>query len=67
MSMQYTFCPTCGTQRIAHGYRCSVCDGLVRRVSVHAQAAHSIARPISTPTAPQIVVTYAPERQPVAA
>jgi hypothetical protein len=34
MSYQYAFCPTCGTKRVAHDYRCTVCDGLMRRVPI---------------------------------
>jgi hypothetical protein len=32
MSYQYLYCPSCGVQRMGHGYRCSVCSGLLRRV-----------------------------------
>jgi len=31
MSYQYLFCATCGQRRIGRGYRCSVCDSLLRR------------------------------------
>jgi hypothetical protein len=34
MSYQYAFCPACGTRRVGYAYRCSVCDGLLRRVPV---------------------------------
>jgi hypothetical protein len=37
MSYQIRFCPGCGIYRIAYGYRCSVCDGLVRRVPARVQ------------------------------
>jgi hypothetical protein len=39
MSYQYTFCPTCGIRRVAYGYRCSVCDDLVRRTPIRRRAA----------------------------
>ena len=44
MSVQYIFCATCGTRRIAYRYRCSVCDSLVRRVPVRVRLARSSAR-----------------------
>ena len=31
MSYQYLFCPSCGLRRTGHGYRCSVCNSLLRR------------------------------------
>jgi hypothetical protein len=31
MSYQYLFCATCGQRRTGHAFRCSVCDGLLRR------------------------------------
>ena len=67
MSYQLAFCPSCGTRRVAYGYRCSVCDGLVRRIPVSTH---------STESDPQIVVQWraaqqpapaAAEKQPVAA
>lgn len=33
MSYVYRFCATCGTQRVARGYRCSVCGDTVRHAS----------------------------------
>ena len=30
MSYQYLFCATCGQRRTGHGYRCTVCDSLLR-------------------------------------
>ena len=41
MSYQYAFCPTCGTKRVALDYRCTVCDGFMRRVpfALHTSAA----------------------------
>ena len=30
---QYLFCATCGVRRTGHAYRCSVCNGLLRRAA----------------------------------
>jgi hypothetical protein len=31
MKYQYLFCPTCGLRRFGHGFRCTVCQSLLRR------------------------------------
>jgi hypothetical protein len=31
MSYQYLFCATCSQRRTGHGFRCSVCNSLLRR------------------------------------
>ena len=38
MAYQYLFCATCGQRRIGHGYRCSVCDSLLKRVETDKDA-----------------------------
>lgn len=50
MAYQYRFCPTCGTQRAALGYRCLVCGGAVRR------SERSLA--VASPTDPGVRVPY---------
>jgi hypothetical protein len=67
MSYQYTYCPACGTRRVAHGYRCTVCDGLVRRVPVSVRLQPSVARTLLNWPAKEEVAAAPAERQPVAA
>ena len=31
MSYQYLFCANCGVRRTGHGFRCTVCNRLLRR------------------------------------
>ena len=31
MSYQYLFCASCGVRRSGHGFRCTVCNSLLRR------------------------------------
>ena len=69
MSYQYVYCPTCATRRVAYGYRCSVCDGLVPRTPptrVHADpmAARTL---LSWPSNAEPVQAGTAERQPLAA
>ena len=40
MSVQYTYCPTCGTRRVGHGYRCSVCDRQLPRKTTTPASQH---------------------------
>lgn len=71
MNYQYLFCATCGVRRMGHGYRCTVCDSLLRRVEHRAPQSVFDLRPIvradfpSTPAHRQ--TTPEPARQPVAA
>jgi translation elongation factor EF-4 len=44
MTYQYLFCPTCGMRRMGHGYRCSVCSGLLHREVVATRAARPVLR-----------------------
>lgn len=46
MSYQYLFCASCGLRRTGHGYRCTVCNGLLRH-PVAAPAVH-VGLPIET-------------------
>ena len=62
---QYTFCPTCGTRRIGHSYRCSVCNGLLPRPRVPSRVVPSVAHTLLT--WPTHETPSTPDRQPVAA
>jgi DNA-directed RNA polymerase subunit RPC12/RpoP len=64
MAYQYVFCPTCNMRRAAYGYRCSVCDSLVRRTPV--QAARGLSPTNRVWNLPRIE-KFEPTRQPVAA
>jgi hypothetical protein len=60
MAYQYTYCPTCGTRRVGHGYRCSVCDQQLPR------------KPAANRIQPSVIHTLVtwqtePERKPIAA
>ena len=68
MSYQYIFCPTCATRRVAHGYRCSVCDGLVPRTPpTRVQADPMAARTLLSWPSNERVPAAPAERQPLAA
>jgi hypothetical protein len=70
MSYQYSFCPTCGTRRVAHGYRCSVCDGLVRRtpqVRIAPNTTRTLVSWSSHETANKAIADKATRREAVAA
>jgi hypothetical protein len=44
MTYQYSFCPGCGTRRVAYDYRCSVCGGEVRRMHLRLRSNSSEVR-----------------------
>lgn len=44
MSYQYCFCPACGVRRAAYDFRCSVCEGVVRRTPVSFRTAPTLDR-----------------------
>jgi hypothetical protein len=67
MSYQYNFCPTCGTRRVAYAYRCSVCDGLVRRAPVRIHVEPSVARRLLNVRSNEAVEVVPAEMEPVAA
>jgi hypothetical protein len=67
MSYQYTFCPTCGTRRVAYGYRCSVCDGLVPRTPARVRFEPTRARTLLKWPSNGRADAAVAERQPVAA
>jgi hypothetical protein len=67
MSYQLAFCPSCGTRRVAYGYRCSVCDGLVRRIPVSAHSSEANPQVIVQWRAAERPAPAAAEKQPVAA
>lgn len=48
MSYRLSFCPTCGTRRVAYGNRCSVCDRQVPRTSTRAALEPSVAHTLVT-------------------
>ena len=62
MSYQYIYCPTCGTRRASHGYRCSVCDGLMPRARAQAQPRNAHLRTLVT-WAPRQTVEALPHEQ----
>ena len=67
MSYQYNFCPTCGTRRVACGYRCSVCDGLVRRAPVRIHLEPGVARTLLNVRSDEPVEVVPADPEPVAA
>jgi len=67
MSYQYAFCPSCGTRRVAYGYRCSVCDGLVRRATVRVHLEPSVAQTLLNWPSNEPVEAVPAEREPAAA
>jgi tRNA(Ile2) C34 agmatinyltransferase TiaS len=61
MSYQYTYCPTCGTRRVGHGFRCTVCDRALPRKPLSDRVQPSVIHTLVTWRQPE------PERKPVAA
>ena len=45
MSYQYLFCASCGVRRTGHGFRCTVCNSLLRRP--HAARPVHVSEPLS--------------------
>jgi hypothetical protein len=62
MNYQYLFCATCGVRRTGHGFRCTVCDSLLRRVEHRPRTDVFTLQPIVRADAQP-----APEYQPIAA
>jgi hypothetical protein len=68
MSYQYLYCPSCATRRAAHDYRCSVCNGPMRRSVISTNSlAQTTRRDPFTWQAIVPVEAKPAERQPVAA